>query len=142
MRSTSSAFSANCDLVAVQLQLAERVIDPPQCLLGLESARVVLFGNEHGEEERAFSTFARTRQIPLSVGVARAHAAAVVELAVQRVDVGVEDQRALVHGPGARRDLRGRLIGWRPKGWSSAQWAPARRSGEIGGGSACAAPAG
>ena len=105
------------DLVAVHLQLAQRVIHPAERLLGLESAGVVLFGNEHREEERAYSTFPRTRQIPLSIGLARAHTATVIELAVQRVDVSVKHQRPLMHGQCARRDLSrlGRRLIGRPK---------------------------
>jgi hypothetical protein len=116
------------DLVAVHLQLAQRVIDPAERLFGLEPAGVVLFGNEHGEEERAFSTFPRTRQIPLSVGLACAHTATVIELAVQRVDMPVKDQRPLMHVPCARRDLWRRLIGGALKG-SAAPKRGAQHSG-------------
>ena len=95
------------DQVAVLLQLAQRVIDPPERLLGFESPGVVLFGNEHREEERAYPAFPRTRQVPLSIGLARAHTATVIELAVQRVHVSVKHQRPLMYGPCARRDLGG-----------------------------------
>src|SRR5580658_4255530 len=85
------------DQVAVLLELAQRVIHPPERLLGLKAAGVVLFGNEHREEERAYPAFPRTFEVPLSIGHARPHTATVIELAVQRVHMSVKHQRPLMY---------------------------------------------
>src|SRR6202012_519080 len=79
--------------VAVQFKLLKGMIDSPQRLLGLKASRIILLRNIQRQEECADPAFARARQIPIAVGLARAHAAALIELAVESVNVAVEDQR-------------------------------------------------
>ena len=93
------------DEVAVQFQLLKRVINPAECLLGLKSAGVVIFRNVDGEEESAFPALPGARQVPLSFVRAVAHAAPLIELEVQGVNVGVENQRALMNRLSARGNL-------------------------------------
>jgi len=92
--------------VAVLLNLAQRVIHPPERLFGLKAAGIVLFGNEHREEERAFPAFPRTLQVPLSIGHAGPHTATVIELAVQRVHMSVKHQRRLCTANARAENLR------------------------------------
>jgi hypothetical protein len=69
-----------------------------QRLLRLEAPRIILLWDVDREEERPDAAFAGARQIPVAVRHPRAHAAAEVELAVERVHVSVEHQGAPVDG--------------------------------------------
>ncbi len=54
---------------------------------------VVLLGHEQTEEHRIQAAVSGSRQIELAIVDTLAHVAAVVELAIDDVDVGIEDQR-------------------------------------------------
>lgn len=60
------------------------------------TARIVIFGDEDAEEERFESAFFRTRQIELSILVPLTDVSAMIENTVDRVDVSVENERAVV----------------------------------------------
>ena len=106
VRTVESEF----DLGAVFVELAQGVVHPAEGLSGFETAVVILFRDIDRKKKGVFAALACARQIPLAIGLAIAHAATVVELAIERVDVGIEDESALVDGSGAGGDLRRRLI--------------------------------
>src|SRR5438445_7589293 len=89
------------------------MIDPAQRLPGLEPAGIIFLGNEHRQEECAFSAFTSSRKIPLSVSLSFAHAAAVVELAIQRMYVRIEHKRTPMNLQCSCRDIWGGLIAGR-----------------------------
>lgn len=97
---------------AVFLKLAKGMVHAAKSLARLEAARIVLLWDVDGEEEGVFATFAGAGKVPLAVVVQVAHAAAVVELAVERVDVRVEDEGPLMKLACARGDAgRGQIGG-------------------------------
>jgi hypothetical protein len=96
------------DLVRVARNLPESKIDEPQRLPRLEARRVVFFANEQGEEHGVEAAFFRTRQIDLAVIDALADVTALVELAVDHVNVSVENQGVPMN--------RARVLGVEEKG--------------------------
>ena len=89
------------DLVLVPCELIVSGVDEPEHLLRLQARRVVLLGHEQAEEHRVEAALFRASQVELPVVHALPHVAAVVELAIDDVDVGVEDERVLMERPGA-----------------------------------------
>ena len=75
-------------------------VDQSQHLFCLIASRVVLFGHEQTEEHRVEAAVTRPSQVELTVFNALPHVAAVVELAIDHVHVGVEDERILMECPG------------------------------------------
>ena len=104
----------------VALDLLERAIEHAQRLLGFEAAGIVVLGHEDGKEQRAEAALFGARQVELAVGLALADIAAVIELAVDGVDVAVEDERAGVQGaravetPAGAQQSRPQRTGMRP----------------------------
>ena len=96
MRSMSPAVESQLDLVVVFRELRERQVDQTQRLLGFETQRVILFGYEQREEHGFHAAFFGARQIELSIRNALADIAAVVELPVDRVYVGIEHEGLFV----------------------------------------------
>ena len=86
------------DLVRVLCELIVGGVNQPEHLLRLETRRVVLLGDEQAEEHRVEATLLGANQIELPIVDALAHVAAVVELAIDDVDVGIEDEGVLVEG--------------------------------------------
>ena len=84
------------DLVFVLRELLVGRVDQPEHLLRFQTCGVVLLGHEQAEEHRIEAAFFRAHQIELPVVYALAHVAAVVELPIDDVDVGVEDERVAV----------------------------------------------
>ena len=101
MRSTSDAVKASSILSLFRRELIVGGVDEPEHLLRLEPRGVVLLGHEQAEEHRVEAALFRASQVELPVVDALAHVAAVVELAIDHVDVGVEDERVLMERPGA-----------------------------------------
>ena len=95
------------DRLAVARDLLHRAIEHAQRLFGLVPRRVVILGHEDGKEQRADSALPGARQVELAVRLLRADVAAVIELTVDRVNVAVEDQRALMQLPRAVGNRRG-----------------------------------
>ncbi len=93
MRSTSDAVKASSILSLFLCELIVGGVDEPEHLLRLEARGVVLLGHEQAEEHRVEAALFRASQVELPVVDALAHVAAVVELAIDDVDVGVEDER-------------------------------------------------
>ena len=93
------------DLVLVLRELFVGGVDQPEHLLRLETRGVVLLGHEQAEEHRVEAALFRAHQIELAVVDALAHVAAVVELAIDDVDVGVEDERVPMERVRAIGDL-------------------------------------
>ena len=105
MRSTSDAVERELDLVLVPRELVVGGVDQPQHLLRLHPRRIVLLGHEQAEEHRVEAALLRAHQIELPVVHALAHVAAVVELPIDDVDVGIEDERVLMERRRPIRDL-------------------------------------
>ncbi len=76
--------------------LVERGIEHPKGLLGLETGGVVIFRHKEGEEHRAEAAFFGAGEVELAVGFTLADIAAMVEDAVDGMNVGVEDEGAAV----------------------------------------------
>ena len=91
MRSISSA-AARFDRAAVARDLFHRGIQHAYRLFGLEPRRVVVFGHEDGEEEGAEAALPGTLEVELAVRLTDADIAAVIEFAIDGVNVAVEDQ--------------------------------------------------
>ena len=104
MRSTSDAVKASSILSCVLCELIVGGVDQPEHLLRLQTRRVVLLGHEQAEEHRVEAALLRASQVELPVVDALAHVAAVVELAIDHVDVGIEDEARPDGASGARSD--------------------------------------
>ena len=68
------------------------MFDPAEGLLGLEPGGIILLWNVYRAEEGTHSALNRPRQIPVPVLLPSSHTAALIELAVKRMNVTVEYQ--------------------------------------------------
>ncbi len=93
------------DRAGVVRDLLARAIEHAQRLLGFEALRVIVLGDEDGEEHGAEAAFDGAWQIELAIGLADADVPAVVELTVDGMDVAVEDERAAVESERGIGDL-------------------------------------
>ena len=93
----SRGVARDFDRRLVALDLLEGRIEHPQRLLRLEPSRIVVLRHENGKEQRAESAFLRAREVELAVGFALADVAAVIEDAIDGVDVPVEHEPLLRH---------------------------------------------
>ena len=93
------------DLVFVLRELLVGRVDQPECLLRFQACRVVLLGHEQAEEHRIQAAFFRAHQIELPIVDALTHVAAMIELTIDDVDVGVEDEGVAVERERAVGDL-------------------------------------
>jgi hypothetical protein len=84
------------DFVFIGRELCEREVREAQGLAGFKSLRIVFLGNEDGKEHGAQTALARAGQIELAVGYLTADIAAMVKLAIDDVNVTVEDERLFV----------------------------------------------
>ena len=76
-------------------------IDETQRLFGLEASGIVLLRDEQRKEHGVQAPFFRTDQVELSVVHTLSHVAAVIELTVDHMNVGIEDESVIVEFPGA-----------------------------------------
>ena len=106
MRSISDRRARDLDRLAVAPNLVDGAIQHAQRLLGFQPPGIVVFRHEDGKEQRAESALPGARQIELAVGLPLANIAAVIELAVDRVNVPVENQGAGVQSPRALGNSR------------------------------------
>ena len=93
------------DLVFVLRELLVGRVDQPERLLRFQARGVVLLGHEQAEEHRIEAAFFRAHQIELPIVDALTHVAAMVELTIDDVDVGVEDEGVAVERERAVGDL-------------------------------------
>ena len=84
------------DRLGVARDLLHGGIQHANRLLGLQARGVVVFRDEDGKEEGADAALTRSHEVELPVRLADADIAAVVELAVDGMNMAVEDERALV----------------------------------------------
>ena len=96
------------DLVPILIELRAAPGRSAQRLLGLEPLRIVILRDEDREEHRVDAALLGARQIELAVRDALADVAAVIKLAIDDVDVRIEDERVLMQLACARRTLQPR----------------------------------
>ena len=107
------------DDLAVLLELIERHVHQAERLLRLVPCGVVLLRHEQRHEEGVDAPFLHARQVHLPVGQAVPDVPAQVQLAVDHVDVPVEDEGVLVLPAGLLRHPR-RLL--RLRGHQQDEW--------------------
>ena len=105
--------------LAVLLELIDRHVHQAERLLRLIPCGVVLLHHEERHEEGVDASFLHARQVHLTVGKAIPDVPAQVELAVDHVDVPVEDEGFLVQPAGLLRHP-GRLL--RLRGQQQDEW--------------------
>jgi hypothetical protein len=76
--------------------LRQRKIDEPKCLLRFETLRVVILGNEDGEKHGVYAAFFSAWKIELSIIHPLSDVAAVIQLAIDHMHVGIENESILV----------------------------------------------
>src|SRR6266478_665295 len=81
------------NLIVIFHDLLERFVHNTKYLFCFESSRLVFLRYVDREEQRADSTLLGARQIPLAIALPFADVAAMIELAIDRVYVSVEDER-------------------------------------------------
>lgn len=113
MRRNVVSVQRQLDAVPVRLDLPQRMVDAAESLLGLKATGKVRLRNVDGAEECSHPAFFCPHKIPLAVAVFRAEAPALVELAVERMHMAIEDQRAPVNGQCLGGDPRCRQAGHR-----------------------------
>src|SRR5260370_6716761 len=91
-----SGIEGELYLIAILLQLFKCIVNPAERLLRLKTIRIVLLRYIARQEEGAHASLLRPWQIPISVIFARAHAAALVELTIQSVNVPIKDKGAFM----------------------------------------------
>ena len=87
-----------------EYDLFDRAIEHAERLFGFEAGGIVILGDEDREEEGAEAAFAGAGEVELAVGLARPDVAAVIEDAVDGVDVAVEDERLRAQRGGSEKD--------------------------------------
>ncbi len=92
--------AGDADGGGVPFDLAVGEVDQAEGLLGFEVAGVVILGDEESEEEGVEAAFFGADEVKVAVLDALADVAAVIELAGDDVNVGVEDEHLFVELPG------------------------------------------